>query len=51
MNLIVKLLLLLVMLGLFVWLAVAPQPAYALPCCSVCDNNPRFCSHGCLPNC
>ncbi|HEX3556721.1 MAG TPA: hypothetical protein VIA62_26160 [Thermoanaerobaculia bacterium] len=27
------------------------RKAHALPCCSACDINPRFCSHGCSPSC
>lgn len=34
--------------------AVLPkaQPkAAVLPCCSVCDEHPEFCTHGCLEGC
>ena len=27
------------------------RKAHALPCCSACDINPRFCTHGCSPSC
>ncbi|HEY4572994.1 MAG TPA: hypothetical protein VIJ26_03505 [Thermoanaerobaculia bacterium] len=27
------------------------RKAHALPCCSACDDNPRFCTHGCSPSC
>jgi hypothetical protein len=25
-----------------------PSGARVLPCCSVCDDHPQFCTHGCI---